>query len=49
MTYKDKSKEQRINKSAEPHQAIKELPARATVRRQADQALKTSETRYRSF
>jgi PAS domain S-box-containing protein len=47
MKYKDKTKEQRINKSAEPHQPVKELPARETVRRQADEALKVSETRYR--
>jgi len=47
MKYKDKTKEQLINKLAEPHQAIKELQARKIVRRQADEALKVSETRYR--
>jgi hypothetical protein len=45
---KNKTKEQRINESAEPHQRIKELQARETGRRQAEEALKVSETRYRS-
>jgi len=39
MNYKDKTKEQRINELAEPHQPIKELRARETGRRQADVAL----------
>jgi formate hydrogenlyase transcriptional activator len=47
MKHKDKTKEQLINKLAEPHQAIKELQARKIVRRQADEALKVSETCYR--
>jgi formate hydrogenlyase transcriptional activator len=47
MYYKDKTKEQPINKSAKPHQPIKELQARETLRRQADEALKRSEIRYR--
>ncbi len=48
MKDKDKTKEQRMNESAEPHQRIKELQARETGRRQADEALKVSETRYQS-
>src|SRR4030042_1183837 len=47
MKHKDKTKEQLINKLAEPHQAIKELQARKIVRRQADEALKVSEACYR--
>jgi PAS domain S-box-containing protein len=47
MNYRGKTKEQRINKSAEPHQPTKELQARETLRRQADKALTTSEIRYR--
>jgi PAS domain S-box-containing protein len=47
MKYKDKSSEQHINKSAEPHQPIKELQARETGRRRTDEALKASEIRYR--
>jgi len=47
MKDKDKTKEQRINESAEPHQPIEDLAARETGRRQADAALKISETRYR--
>jgi hypothetical protein len=47
MKYKDKTKEQLINELAELHQPIKELRARETGRRQADEALKRSETRYR--
>src|SRR4030042_6876178 len=40
MKYKDKTKEQQIIKLAEPHQPIKELQARETGRRQADDALR---------
>jgi len=40
MKYKDKTKEQLINKLAEPHQAIKELRARETGRRLAEEALR---------
>jgi PAS domain S-box-containing protein len=47
MKYRDKTKEQRINELAELRQPIKELQARETGRRQAEEALKTSETRYR--
>ena len=47
MKDKDKTKDQRINESAEPHQPIEDLAARETGRRQADAALKISETRYR--
>ena len=47
MKYKYKTKEQLINELAEPHQPIKDLAARETGRRQADEALKVSETRYR--
>ena len=47
MDDKDRTKEQHINKLTEPQQPIKELQARKTVRRQADEALEVSETRYR--
>jgi len=47
MNYKDRTREQRKNKLAEPHQPIEDLAARETGRRQADEALKASETRYR--
>ncbi len=47
MNYKDKTKEQRINESAEPHQSIEDLGAEAAKCRKADEALKRSETRYR--
>jgi PAS domain S-box-containing protein len=47
MNYKDKTKEQLINESAKLHQRIEDLTARETGRRQADEALKVSETRYR--
>jgi len=47
MKFKNKKKEQRINKSAEPHQPIEDLAARETGRRQTDDALKRSEIRYR--
>ena len=47
MHYKDRTREHRMNKLAEPHQPIKALQARGTGRRQADEALKVSETRYR--
>jgi PAS domain S-box-containing protein len=47
MEYKDKTKEQDMNESAEPHQPIEDLAARQTGRRQAEEALKVSETRYR--
>ena len=47
MNYKDKTKEQLINELAELHQPIEDLAARETGRRQADEALKVSETRYR--
>jgi PAS domain S-box-containing protein len=46
MNYKDRTREQRKNKLAEP-QPIEDLAARETGRRQADEALKASETRYR--
>jgi PAS domain S-box-containing protein len=46
MKHEDKTKEQRINASAEPQQVMKDQ-TRQTVRRQADEALKVSETRYR--
>ena len=47
MRYKDKTKEELINESAEPHQSIQDITARETVRRQADEAMKLSEIRYR--
>src|SRR4030066_2160342 len=47
MNYKYKTKEQLLNESAEPHQPIEDLAASETGRRQADEALKVSETRYR--
>src|SRR5271157_2053716 len=47
MKNKDKTKEQIINESAGPHQPIEDLQSRETGRRQADEALKVSETRYR--
>ena len=47
MKYKDKTKDQLINETAEPHQPIEDLTARETGRRQADEALKISESRYR--
>ena len=47
MNHKDKTKEQRINESAEPHQPIEDLGAEAAKCRKADEALKRSETRYR--
>src|SRR5512147_995005 len=47
MKCKDKTKEQRRHELAEPHQPMKGLQARETERRQADVALKISETRYR--
>lgn len=47
MKYEDKTEEQLINKSAELHQPIENLAARETGRRQADEALKVSEIRYR--
>ena len=48
MEDEDKAKEQHINElMAEPHQPIEDLAARETGRRQADAALKISETRYR--
>jgi PAS domain S-box-containing protein len=43
MRNKDKTK----NEPAKPHQSIKALQARETLRRQADEALKRSEIRYR--
>ncbi|MDO9027610.1 MAG: hypothetical protein Q7U68_01955, partial [Candidatus Roizmanbacteria bacterium] len=39
MQYKDKTKEQLMNELAEPHQPIKELQARETDRRLAEEAL----------
>src|SRR5271169_2017336 len=47
MEYRDKTKEQSMNESAEPNQPIEDLAARETGRRQADEALKRSEIRYR--
>ncbi len=47
MKYKDKTKEQIIYESAEPRQPKEDLQTRETGRRQADEALKISETRYR--
>ena len=47
MNYKDKTKEQLINESAELHQRIEDLEAEATKRKKAEEALKVSETRYR--
>lgn len=47
MKYKDKTKEQLINESAELHQRIEDLEAEATKRKKAEEALKVSETRYR--
>ena len=47
MNYKVKTREQLINESAKLHQRIEDLAARETGRRQADEALKVSETRYR--
>jgi PAS domain-containing protein len=47
MQYKDKTKEQLINKLAELHQRIEDLEAEATKRKKAEEALTVSETRYR--
>lgn len=47
MDYKDKTKEQHINESAELRQRIADLEAEATKRKNAEEALKVSETRYR--
>src|SRR5208283_3072477 len=47
MKDKYKTKEQRINESAEPGQPIGDLVGKETGCRQADEALKVSETRYR--
>lgn len=47
MNYKDKTKEQLINESAELRQRIEDLEAEATRRKKAEEALKVSETRYR--
>jgi formate hydrogenlyase transcriptional activator len=47
MNYKDRTREQRINKSTKPHRPVGESRARETLRRQADEALKRSEIRYR--
>src|SRR4030042_2425413 len=47
MKYKDKTKEQLINELAELHQRIEDLEAETTKRKQAEEALKVSETRYR--
>jgi formate hydrogenlyase transcriptional activator len=47
MKYEDKTKEQLINELAELHRRIGALEAEATKRKQAEEALKVSETRYR--
>src|SRR5208283_3019873 len=47
MNYRDRTKEQRINESAELSQRIEDLQAEATKRKKAEEALKVSETRYR--
>jgi len=47
MKNKNKTKEQLINESAGPRGPVEDLQARETGRRQADEALKVSETRYR--
>jgi len=47
VNYIDKTKEQHINESAEAHQPVGDLTAREIGRRQADEALKRSEIRYR--
>ena len=47
MKYEDKTKDQLKNESAEPHQRIEDLAEREAGRRQVDEALKISETRYR--
>src|SRR5512147_2441688 len=47
MNYKDKTKEQLINESAEPHQHIEDLGAEAAKCKKTDEALRKSETRYR--
>ena len=47
MKYSDKTKEQLIDESAEAHQPVGDLTAREIGRRQADEALKRSEIRYR--
>jgi len=47
MKYTDKTKDQLKNELAEPHQRIEDSEARETGRRQVDEALKISETRYR--
>src|SRR5208283_4067701 len=47
MTYEDKTNEQLINESAEPRQHIEDFTEREPGRRQADEALKLSEIRYR--
>jgi len=47
MNYKDRTREHRINKLTGPHQRIEDLAAREAGRRQADEALKVSEIRYR--
>jgi formate hydrogenlyase transcriptional activator len=49
MNYRDRTREHRINTLEEPHQPVKELRVRGTGRRQADEALKVSETRYRKL
>jgi len=47
MSYKDKTKDQLKNELAEPHQPVEDSAVRETGRRQTDEALKISETRYR--
>jgi PAS domain S-box-containing protein len=47
MKNKDKPKEHLFNKLTDSHQSAEDLAARETIRRQADEALKISETRYR--
>ncbi|MBI5675103.1 MAG: sigma 54-interacting transcriptional regulator [Nitrospirae bacterium] len=47
MKYKDKTKEQLINESAELHKRIQELEAKKTKSEKTEEALKVSETRYR--
>lgn len=47
MNYKDRTREQLVNESTELRQRIENLSARETGRRQADEALKVSEIRYR--
>lgn len=47
MNYKDKTKEQLINESAELRQRIEDLEAEEIKHKQAEEALQVSETRYR--